>query len=374
MRNVSICILALFFSSSCSKRVNSMFNKDGVVRKSTSPYVSKCVHKICPYTIDYVGNREIKIRYLGCGGFYIGNEEEAILIDPFFSNRSLLLLSPLIWVKSKPKNIEEGLDGILEDVKEKVKGVYVTHAHYDHLLDVPYVYEHYLKSTGKAKIYTSTSGENLLSRITTVKDAVVNLEEQPASSWYQIGATYPQKTSSIKVTPILTSHAPHFRKIRFFDGEAEERRRFTKAKEATCTNHWKLGQTYAFMVDFNDENGNSTFRIFVQSSAAQPKFGQVPQEMLEEKGIDLAIIGAASYAYTNDYPEGIVDHLNPKKIIICHWEDFFVRYKRRKKRLVRGTDVKGFINRLNAVFPYTTDEEKERFTMPDPGVDITIKY
>lgn len=367
MRNLTFLLIVIIFSA-CSKRINSLF-KDDRVKQSTSPYVSKEVYKAAPYQItNTTGTQEIKLTYLGAGGFYIRNQHAGILIDPFFSNTRFLSV-PSFGVKTKKQNVEFALASF-KDLEEKVKAVFISHGHYDHLMDAPYVVEKYLSF--KPSIYTSTSGVNMINQIPGI--TAINLQLKPITSQYKLGRYYDFTSGSGKITiwPIATSHAPHLANIRLYDGESKKHA-LKKSIQRRRAGRWKLGQAFSYLVDFKDTMGKITYRIYIQSSAAPPKYGYLHPDLKDDHRVDLAILGAASFGNTNDYPEALVDHLQPDRVLICHWEDFFVRYKRKNKRLVRFTNVRTFINRLNAVFPYQITKE-ERFTMPKPGVDIIVKY
>jgi hypothetical protein len=81
---------------------------------------------------------------------------------------------------------------------------------------------------------------------------------------------------------------------------------------------------------------------------------------------DLAIVCLASFRHVIGYPDEYLEHLNPKSIIVGHWEDFF-RPTSRPPKVVRMTNAKKFINRL-------PDRYKgEEMFMPTPGTCISFK-
>ncbi len=365
-------VFGIFLLSSCSKPISSLF-KGNCVKQSNSPYVCRGFLKDSAYSFESEGRREIKLTYTGCGGFFIRNEHSGVLIDPFFSNKRFVQTGILPF-RTRPGLVEHALNPI-SDLQSKTKGIFITHAHYDHLMDAPYVAVDYLNNT-KPAIHVSTSGETMIDSIPGIN--VVNIEQNGFSQWHgnRVGQHYDFENGpgTLRVWPIATTHAPHTKNKRFYDGESKKSKALSKTMSYSRAGHWRLGQTFSFLIEFLDANGKREFLIYVQSSAAPPDHGWIPPALFgKEDTIDLAIMGAASYANTNDYPEALVRHLRPKRIIICHWEDFFNRYKRKKKRLVRRTDIAGFVNRLNAVFPYTI-HGVERFVMPIPGITGTVFY
>ncbi len=364
--------LLILATISCSKSTRRLFNKDGNVKGTDSPYVNRSFYKKESFalTFDKKHSQEIKARYLGCGGFYLERGSSALLIDPFFSNTNPLGLLTT-GLKTKRRNVNHGLDGIKENIRAKNKAILVSHSHYDHLMDVPFVH---LKRTDTTinRIYCSSSAKNILESV-VYPQQVIDLQQKPLASWYQEGTSYPiDRDSTVVITPIATTHAPHYKSLRLYEGEAETKKKFKKPGQRSRPGKWRLGQTFAFLIDYLDENDEVAFRIYIQSSAAPPKHGWL-NESLKKVPVDLAILGAASYKFTTDYPEALVNHLEPEMILICHWEDFFVRYKKKRKKVVRLTNLKEYIKRLNAVYPYQIGG-RERFIMTDPGVNFTIKY
>lgn len=355
---------------SCSKSIDRLFCK-GHVKQTRSPAVDAAVHKTNDYVIGGPSKKQIRLRYLGCGGYYIAASNNGLLIDPYFSNRKFM------WVffpkmRTKTANVTYGLEGLKDSISKNVNGIFVTHSHYDHLLDVPYVYDNFTNKE-RTTIYTSSSGANMMANVVS-KSHVVNMQSKLVCNSRQQGQQYPLgKDSSIWVTPILSDHAPHYKKISFFKGESKPVADYDKDTDPTWACDWKLGSTYAFLIDFMGHDKKIEYRIFIMSSAAPPKYGWLPKELLDQHPVNLAILGAASFEYVSDYPEGIVDHLKPEKIIICHWEDFFNSYLRKKKRTVRFTNIKKFICRLNNVYPYMLNSV-EQFSMPDPKTNIIINY
>lgn len=64
-------------------------------------------------------------------------------------------------------------------------------------------------------------------------------------------------------------------------------------------------------------------RVQYQDAASSPPFGFVPDlPEKEQKRVDFAILCVASFWQVNNYPEGIINTMRPKNIILGHWEDF----------------------------------------------------
>src|SRR5215210_1857264 len=118
------------------------------------------------------GPDEVFIRYLGAGGLYLEWRGTPILFGPFFSNPSF----PRAFFGKLDANqvrIEGGLKGM--DLAN-VHAIFVGHAHYDHLADVPFIVENL---SPDATVYVNQTGANMLAGVKSVKGKVLALEKNP---------------------------------------------------------------------------------------------------------------------------------------------------------------------------------------------------
>jgi hypothetical protein len=76
----------------------------------------------------------------------------------------------------------------------------------------------------------------------------------------------------------------------------------------------------------------------------------------------------ASTMNVKDYPKAIVSDLNPSKLVIVHWEDFFREPRADDDvKLVRKTNPKKARKRFDEL-----GKKKDFFVMPKPGTKIQI--
>src|SRR5713101_4286078 len=75
----------------------------------------------------------IRVTYLGVNGFQFETSGHALLVDPYFTRVALFSAALNHRIESNPRRANEGL----RHVQRRVDAVLVTHAHFDHLLDVP---------------------------------------------------------------------------------------------------------------------------------------------------------------------------------------------------------------------------------------------
>ncbi|MBL4593375.1 MAG: MBL fold metallo-hydrolase [Flavobacteriales bacterium] len=361
--------------TSCGRSVNSLFK--GEVVKNTNVGKSFYKNSSDPYTFKYdsLKGSELQITYLGCGGFNIKRGGKSILIDPYFSNQPLLF--KLFFSKLGFRTIQSDTATINKELSKfhqnhKASSIWVSHSHYDHLLDVPYVYEQYTNQ-GDSTIFCSQSGVNLLSSVNTINANNTIALNKNLTTYEKMGKQYYTADGTIRVTPIASAHAPHlFWNIKFYEGKGKVHDKYKTSLSKSRSDWWKEGIPLSFLFDFLDDEGNIEFRIFLQTSAAPATKGFIPKSLLNQHRVNLAIFGAASFGYVEGYPEPLLKYLNPERLIICHWEDFFVKYNRKKKKTVRFTNIKKYIYNVNEVYPWKVDGV-EKFILPNPGTIIKIE-
>ena len=322
--------------------------------------------------------KEITLDYIGCSGFLIRRGNHAVLTDPYFSNHGPLLKVPFKNVQTNLSEVENFFKERFEkgkDLKGIIKFLTVTHSHYDHLGDVPYIFRNYLSQ--ETEILGSHSTVNVMDHLLSpkeIRERKITCAEGFASTNTKVGRSYTDETSSIRITPIRSAHAPHFYGIHLFQGNVEREKNFNNCKSS----QWKEGTNLSYLIDFLDENQKSEFRIYIAGSASPKLKGCPPKKLLEEKKIDLAILCMASYKFTRKYPkakfECLLEKDQPTEVIFSHWENFFqpLEKLRETPMVVPFTNAKRFIKKTNK-YPVFRDAVSH-WTIPQPGVQITVKY
>jgi hypothetical protein len=322
-------------------------------------------------------DKKISTQYLGCGGIYIVKDGDAIMIDPFFSNQKVMRLGASIFggggkgkrnLASDPRMIETGLKAIeasSSKIQPQIKAILSAHSHYDHLMDIPAIFE---KQDKAPKVYVNRSGFNTCQNVINVDKMVVLENHMTTQEVSRPPIELKTPKGTINIYPILAEHNPHFKNIKFFSGSKTTAvGYFRDPYQKTRANDWLEGNTFSFLVDFIDVNGDIEFRIFIQSSSCDPPAGIPPAQLLQNRNVDIAFLGVASYQFSPDYPCSLLQALKPKEVVWIHWEDFFRKYTK-KPKTVRGTDVIKFFD-LPCVSPY-----KSKALLPWPGVTLDISY
>lgn len=313
----------------------------------------------------------IKLQYLGVSGYLIEYSGYKLLLGPSFSNPSVAALMASLAsgnLEHNPELIDKYYPAWGQDnqslSKGNVEAILIGHAHYDHLLDVPYIMKKYTRS---AKAYGSLTMRTLLrskgieqNRAVALNDRVSSIAEHSKENWTTVS------NGRIRFLALESDHSPLIGSTMFapgqYDGEPVD--------EQLTGLEWKLGKPLAFLIDFLDEQSKIVYRIhYVDTSSDTSKgYGKVPKSVLAQKRVDLAIVCMAAFDHGGDYPVSIIKHLNPKTIIAGHWEHFFDN-QGEKQKVVSGIDYLEFIQRIQTKGVLPPDS---RWMIPNPYLMMTL--
>ena len=354
----------------CSKSINKTLSSKSIQNTNIETTIVRSEPIKLNYGYGY-SSLKLKFKYLGSGGYYFSNGKTSFLIDPFFSPYGMVPLN-LRRIATKPANVAAGLSEIESDLLANGAAIFITHSHYDHLMDAPYVFNHYFDSA-HARIYGSESTKNIIK--TVVDSTRIHVIADKASSRHTPGEWIYLSDSSIRVLPVSTQHAPHYKKlisISLYGGQAEPIKKYNSDLSKISVTKWKEGNVYGYLIDFLEDN-SITFRVYLLSSASSIPNGMVYPSVLAEHVVDLAILGSASFDNVENYPEGIIDHIKPSKLFMAHWEDLFKPYLDEPPRFIRATNFKELIPRIEKIYPWKEGDEQRVF-FPYPGLDIEIYF
>jgi hypothetical protein len=307
----------------------------------------------------------VQVKYLGAGSVLIKRGDDSLLTAPFFSNPSMLRVA-FGEIRPLPEQIERFLGPTGGKDLAGATAVLVGHAHYDHLMDVPYIKKMYLPL---AKIYGSETMKNTLAGDSALKaDDVVSVEERAWSvsvpeqpekpvEWW------PKSPRRLRFMALKSEHAPVFAGLKFFEGHYRE----PLPALPTSAWNWLEGQTLAYLIDFLGADGKTVeFRIHYQDAASTAPLGFPPRfsEPPDQRPVDLAIVCMPGFDQVEGYPEAIMKRLKPRAVVIIHWENFFALLPDdlHGLRIVPTVDADRFLARLKSALP-----EGASYKLPAPG-------
>lgn len=282
------------------------------------------------------GADELRMVYLGSGGWIMQHGSDVILSGPLFSNPGLYRTG--LWrIASDTAAVDRFMSRY--DVSA-ARAILVGHAHYDHLMDVPRVA---LAHAPGARIVGNRTVANTLGtwsgvggRVDVVDDAAG--EHETPGRWLSYGP-------SVRVMPLRSDHAPHFEGLTLYEG----RRARPLTEPPRTADEWLAGETLAYLVDFLAPDGSVAFRVYYQDAVAQAPAGFAPDGLIRERPVDVAILVPATFDQVDWHPEAFVQNLRPRLVLLGHWEDFFAPADA-PTRSVMLADIGHFEDRLTHVF------------------------
>lgn len=298
------------------------------------------------------GAEELTVEYLGVGGWLLRMGDAALLTAPFFSNPGFIEVG---FGRIEPDTA--AIDAFLPPVDD-VPAILVGHAHYDHLMDVPYILR---RHAPRARMYGSRTAVNLVRGDSLLNpERLVSVEEQ-AGTDTMMGEWLYTRDRRVRFMPLSSGHAPHFMGVHLYMGQVAEP---VEGLPERATG-WLEGTPLAYLIDFLTPEEEVAYRIHFQDAASEAPAG-FPPSLPDHVPVDLAILCAPGYEEVAEYPEGILGRLGPAHVLVGHWEDFF-RPRGEEIEPVPGTDLEGFVERMTDVLP-----ARSRWAMLEPGASLQI--
>ena len=284
---------------------------------------------------------ELEIQWTGVGAFFMQRGEVAILTDPFWSHYPLLRAA-FGHIPPDPERIDPWLPPL-----GNVHAVLVGHGHYDHVSDLPYVapmlHEQAVVLASQTVAHTFAP-VNLPRPITPVGTLVGNAER--AGTWVDIA------DGRARVMALESGHPNQWLFFHLWKRRLDAPRRRAPKKAA----HFQEGETYAFLVDFFEDAGSISHRVYIQTSSTGLPAGAVPPGVLDEHPVDVALLPMDVANYMAEGRTTVQDQLQAPLVVFCHWENFF-RSRDKSPREIVKVDLR----RLREII---VDTEEVRYVFP----------
>lgn len=329
--------------------------------------------------------RELSVTFLGVGGFRFAAGDDAVLTAPLFTNPSMFDVTV-----GEIHSRHDLVDQFLGDAST-TKAILSGHAHYDHLMDVPYVWT----KTGGAMIYGNTSAKHLLAGF--APDPAPGCAAPPANAPWAIvprenvialddpandvvdyrmcagletcsgthaseGAWVHVPNSHVRIRALCSSHPDQVVVVHFGEGcvDADVCSPPVKAPD------WKEGSTLAYLIDFlHPDTGLPEHRVYYQDAPFDAPISHAHPDLLAEKAIDLAIVNGGNAEQVPDHPTPILTALQPRFAILGHWENFF-RPQDQPIEPLPMLNTEELMGRMDAAMPVAAGEPA-RHWLPMPG-------
>jgi hypothetical protein len=256
------------------------------------------------------------VQWLGVSSWIISYRNDVVVVDPFFSRPSFLSVafsSALPYLFDDFGYNVNRINDVLPELPTNTRFVLIGHAHYDHLMDVPY----YMKrKSGQNVTYVGSR---------TAKNILLGFKPAGLTFWVAKDGDKIEK-ENVRVTAFPSNHAPHFLGYEFMKGNVNKPR----SSFPTHAGDYLEGQTLIYFIDFLDENKQVLWRVFVNGAASSPhgtKALKSSQNFLREHSVNVAILCVPGWDKVDDYPNSILSLINPDNVVLSHYDDFFLPYK-----------------------------------------------
>lgn len=228
---------------------------------------------------------KVSATWLGVGAIILEDDHNTLMFDPSFTTPSIFSILGITDFRSDTTLVKE----ILNTYRiKKIDGVFVTHTHYDHVIDAPEVAR--------------------LSGATLYGD--VNLERIAKAYGVKVSPYSQAQIGKFKVSAYERHHSKIFQWLDFLPGEVPEDFSFSFYD-------YKLGKAWVYIIEH--EEGN----ILIDDSPGETTG-------LPLLKIQVVFQGIANRADDNEVLDGHVKTYHPKKFIPIHFDNFFRDYDARK--------------------------------------------
>lgn len=304
-------------------------------------------------TLPALQANEHVFRFIGGGGFYLGGADNAILVDPNYSNPSLWQVISLRHLQTDKALIDRYLPPL-----DKVQAFLVGHAHYDHAMDVPYIAS---KAPAEARVYGSETLNNMLAAALPVSRRV---SVEPFLAHNAEGGEWINVSPRLRLLAIESEHSPHVGQWVVASGKLHNALQQLPADSLG----WVAGTPISYLVDFLDNGGSVNYRVFVQTSSSNPPKGVPPAAILADgHPVNVAVLCAANFDSVMHYPGVLLTSLNPREVVLVHWEKFWEPYLPNKATPLPGLDLETLVQRVKNAAP------QAKITLPQRGAQFLLQ-
>jgi L-ascorbate metabolism protein UlaG (beta-lactamase superfamily) len=269
--------------------------------------------------------KALRISFNGVASFYLQYDSVAVLTDPFFSNPGM---AKVTMGKLKTNAVH------LSKLPPKFYGlnmIVVGHAHYDHIMDLPWFLE---RCQPQPMVVGPANGIQMAlahQEDLSVTDAgALKATDQVPGQWIF------NADRSLRIMAAKSDHLPHIGQKHLYKGKLAPGSLTAfpfKAKQ------FLQDETLTYLIDFLGHDGQVIKRVYFSSSASSGLNGFFPKDVLAEKAVDVAILSLAMAQKADPYPSELLDLLQPSEVVFCHWENFF-RPANKKLKWVGATSFK----------------------------------
>lgn len=238
------------------------------------------------------GRADLAVQFFGvstlsvCAPATKPEDSTCVMLDGFFSRPSLGKIAT-----QKLKSDQSRISWALERAHFKhLEGIFVSHSHYDHLLDTAQVARRYA-----ANVYGSTSTAH-----------VVRAEGLPESSIKVIQSGQVIEFEGLNVSILSALHSPDG----FFPGQIS-----SNFSPPARVGAYREGGCFAFAF----ERGKSKILIVPSANVPNPGYSGIKAQAVF---LGVGALGTRDESYIANYWQKAVKDVAAKEVVLIHWDDF----------------------------------------------------
>jgi hypothetical protein len=257
------------------------------------------------------------LHYYGAGGWLIQWGDTVVLTAPYVSNFSLtrLLASRTTGLKLAA-DVPQLKQTTANTPIAQTSVILIGHGHVDHTADVPALFSEGIINT-KPVLIADRSTTNQLAALKDSFSCIAPIDyREPEADAKKC------PVPRVRITPVHHAHAPHLQiaglDVAAFGGRINE----PMTEPPSRASDYKLGYTWAYVIDLLDEKGNIAFRIHYVDAAGEPPHGLASHNLNSQRDVDVHIACVPGFEQTDEYPDGVLGYHHVKYALLAHWEDF----------------------------------------------------
>lgn len=233
----------------------------------------------------------VHITFFGVSTLLFDDGENQILVDGFFTRPSLLKVA-----LGKVQTDTALIRNIFNDYHiSRLKGVFVTHSHYDHALDAGFV--------------SRTTGAHLYGSLSTVQ--VGAGAGVPQQQLHEYVLNKPIIIGRFSVTPVQSRHS----KPTVFNNDLGEQIQQPLHQPAKATDYSE-GGTYDLLIRHSE-------RSFLVKASANFVEGALEGHQADTVFLATATLGKQNTDFKERYYQTSVKNAKARTVIPLHWDNFF---------------------------------------------------
>lgn len=228
----------------------------------------------------------VRVRWLGTAGFEISAGTHSILIDPYVTR------APFTDCVMRP--LEPDLAEIAR-ITPRADAIIVGHTHFDHALDVPAI----ARRTG-AMVFGSKSAVRLCRASLVPETRLVDVEREYGQSPVEA------EVGPFKLRFAVSAHSRFLLGRVPFPGDIQDCDHVPLRTEA-----YRCGAVFRVEIEVFG-------RTIVHLGSAE-----LVERTAPPKDVDLLLMCVAGWQSSERFPERVARALDPRAILLSHWDNFF---------------------------------------------------